>query len=954
MREEEEEKKFKINLDYRISINSNIKTKEEPLSKLLNDYSEVKSILKFDKLTKFLFHNKNAVHLILNDNDKIIYIHETMQNDLFSNFYLFLLIRDQEFIINYQISFKYIQTFNKFKTNENNKIYNIIKAKIIIEFINNNADCGLGDDVEQDTSSKLLKENKDYIENNINYFKQIIPEIDLDDIINLNMDELYCKITISLIKQNKFCDYDFTFDIIKQLDLQNIDIPFLESENLFEQILEALDQKNDYVKNYIFYSSNDLKNRKKINFYFSLLKYVFKNPIYIYNIPFLLHANQKIIEFIKSKELLSLTLEDEIMKERILFVIQKLCNLDYYSKYINDNIFIKNENLSKSSSNYIREENRNIIFYQGDEKIVKKKGYIKNNDIKDEILNHSRFIISFTNNDKEKLITDKINIIYGKDKNKITFNALLQLNIKNNNFENNTNLSISPLNLNFNKFLQFLNQLFSRLNKIIQENKIHHEIQLILEFENNNNKDNLNVKYIFPISNNDIFQINDENILMKDLNDLMGLKEFSNKLITNKKYIPLDEMSTLFDSLTKTSSFLNNGLLNNNKNSDINNKSINDINLDIKEDENYYQIIKIIEKIEKRQDSIKSLLSLKYGYFLSYSNDNEILLFNEEMTFIKTLKNFDSIIFNISQIDTGENKIIELIVCSPIHIYLISIDLEKNFNIEYKKYEVPKTIILSARQIKNNYLLAGVNTLMNVKDLFNDNLDQKKMVKLTNISFKIGCVINNHAVLFSNELIPGGINQLNIFDLENNSSIYSITDISPNMSENSVSLMELNDSEKRVLCACKKYKKNSGKNEILIVGVSQIKETDKMEIRHKIFDTDNYEVNCFCQIKIKLKETGEFQNSLFFFAGCFDKSRHLGVVKLFKFKDEKSLNIRFLQDIENFGRFEMPVNTIIQCQKTGRIIITTTDGEIYLYSQPNLNLYMNLRRKNKVIKIQDT
>ena len=70
----------------------------------------------------------------------------------------------------------------------------------------------------------------------------------------------------------------------------------------------------------------------------------------------------------------------------------------------------------------------------------------------------------------------------------------------------------------------------------------------------------------------------------------------------------------------------------------------------------------------------------------------------------------------------------------------------------------------------------------------------------------------------------------------------------------------------------------------------------------------------------------------------------MNLVKLFKLKEGKELGIRYLQDIENiddkFRGFELPVNNIVQLKDSGKIVITTLDGKIYLFSKPNLDLYL--------------
>ena len=143
--------------------------------------------------------------------------------------------------------------------------------------------------------------------------------------------------------------------------------------------------------------------------------------------------------------------------------------------------------------------------------------------------------------------------------------------------------------------------------------------------------------------------------------------------------------------------------------------------------------------------------------------------------------------------------------------------------------------------------------------------------------------------------------------------------------------MRLTNGDK-LLCACKKYEKNE-ENGILLVDLNYSHEN---KFRYKFFNTGNIEIYCFCQI---------YEESKFFLIGCFDLDKRISLVKLYKLREGKELGIRYLQDIENiddiFGGFELPVNNIVQIKDTGKIIITTMDGKIYLFSKPNLDLYLN-------------
>ena len=72
------------------------------------------------------------------------------------------------------------------------------------------------------------------------------------------------------------------------------------------------------------------------------------------------------------------------------------------------------------------------------------------------------------------------------------------------------------------------------------------------------------------------------------------------------------------------------------------------------------------------------------------------------------------------------------------------------------------------------------------------------------------------------------------------------------------------------------------------------------------------------------------------------------ILKLFKIREGKQLGIRYIQDLENidnsFRGFELPVNNIIQIKDSGKIVVTTIDGRIYLFSKPNLDFYFKAQK----------
>ena len=100
----------------------------------------------------------------------------------------------------------------------------------------------------------------------------------LDDILDKNIDEIYLNIILYLIQNNKFSYFDDAYEIIKDLDLENISL----TQNMYEGISQALDEKNEYLEYYEIENFGDI-NESKINFYYILIKFILKNTIYIYH-----------------------------------------------------------------------------------------------------------------------------------------------------------------------------------------------------------------------------------------------------------------------------------------------------------------------------------------------------------------------------------------------------------------------------------------------------------------------------------------------------------------------------------------------------------------------------------------------------------------------------------------------------------------------------------------------
>ena len=174
--------------------------------------------------------------------------------------------------------------------NSNNKHKLIIISIIIIGLIGNYRSTKLYDEDQNEELTEIDKKCNEII-----YNREIIKNIDIKFNDNfIKIDKIYIDIIFDIIKsliiEGKIEDYNYAYNIINELELENIDI----TKTMFDEILKILNS-NDYKKNineYIILEEKDFYDEKKINFYFILLKYILKNSIYIYHIPILLKTRK--------------------------------------------------------------------------------------------------------------------------------------------------------------------------------------------------------------------------------------------------------------------------------------------------------------------------------------------------------------------------------------------------------------------------------------------------------------------------------------------------------------------------------------------------------------------------------------------------------------------------------------------------------------------------------------
>ena len=490
---------LKLNFCYNFTL---IQTEDinNPITKLLSDFNEIKNILTINNpnLLKFLYFNRNKIHKILYEFEEIIDLDGLKTSFyLYLYFYLSLLIEENPNVINYKYSINFIRNLNEEQIKENNKIIKkIILAKIIIVLISNytqneNADED-GDKYEEELN-KIKKYNDDIIHNNKKVIK--IFNLEENDILKKDIGKIYVQIIKYLIINQKLEDIEYAYNIIEQIDLESINL----TKNMYIEISKILDKNESYLNKYIITKYEDIFNNKIITFYYVLLKYILKSKFYIYDIPFLLDARNNIKKLIRNNlQSLNPSISENENKDKIEYVLKSFISYDWYNKKsikINIDNYNNRSNISNqneiSSQNYIYSDlvnsssysssvqsihsplsnqsiqkykelysGRSIDMYEESPELsYEELNEMYKDDICYRILKKSEFIYNVNRKDNNiSIILEKIIIMDGKNE-QIDYDTLMNMTSK---FKN--------INNNYQKFLSFIKNFQNKLRNEITNN----------------------------------------------------------------------------------------------------------------------------------------------------------------------------------------------------------------------------------------------------------------------------------------------------------------------------------------------------------------------------------------------------------------------------------------------------------------------------------------------------
>ena len=329
---------------------------------IITNYQKLKNIfisLDINKI-KYCYFYRKYIHEIIFQEEETIFIEN--YNGVSFLFYLSLLIKENPDILNYSYSIDLIKNIVNINSQQNILLKQLIISKIILDLIYNYYGSDNCSEEEKNILEDIKNNNIQFIERKVtNIFNEFDLNLNSNDIKNKKIDLIYVEIICALIKTRKVENYEYTYSILNNLDLENIDI----TKNMYIQLSQLLNNNETYITDYIIINKEDLFNEKKINFYYFLIKYILKNSIYIYNIPFLLKTRKNIIKIIKTQKTLNFNNDNNNMKEKIEYVLKTLLDTEYYNnidqKRLDDQIYNNVKIILNYYKHFLFESKKDII-----------------------------------------------------------------------------------------------------------------------------------------------------------------------------------------------------------------------------------------------------------------------------------------------------------------------------------------------------------------------------------------------------------------------------------------------------------------------------------------------------------------------------------------------------------------------------------------------------------------
>ena len=463
-----------------------------PFCELIGSYQDIENILlnKEINIIEYIYLNKERINQILYDEETNIKIEQNYLVKFSDYIYLYYILAESRDVVNYIFEIELIDALNDILLATKSKIKMIILSKLEIFFIDYYFE--QKDDEKIKKYEDMKNKCKQIINVNINYLKEDIADLNIDNLLSDDIENIYTEIIKSLIINGKLNDSDKTIKLLDDLEIKHIRL----NKKFYDNLSKILIEKN--LNKYKISDIDDISDENKMNFYRILFEYILKSSDYIFYNSFLLETRKKIIEIIndkpnqfysmaknnKNKEALSYLIEFEYYKERA-----KSLRVNITTDNGDDISSIKYESISSyslfggASSEKEKTDGRSAYELINDNEI---------NAISYKILSNSTFLISaeYSKEKKETIITYKKIFYRRKEYNEnkdITINEV-----------KNQNPQDKDLNIYYNKFLQYLQEVENEIKYHYTNEK---EIEITMKFS-------MNKKYNLTCE----FQINDNNL----------------------------------------------------------------------------------------------------------------------------------------------------------------------------------------------------------------------------------------------------------------------------------------------------------------------------------------------------------------------------------------------------------------------------------------------------------
>ena len=871
---------------------------------ILNNYSEITQILNIiDEIEKIkiCFLYKKRIHDILYEVGEYIYINKIYFR-LSYNFPLNILIKDKPFLINYIYDPKLIIELDKLNRNNNNQLKKLIFSKIILDLIKNAVGFDSIDDNTENSLNIIKTFNQEIIIKSNTILKEYKLNYNIEEFVNKTIDEIYIELIINLINDKIFEKCKVASKIMIQLDLENIKITKIMEDKLNE-ILNSKEIAINYALNKI----KDL-DKKRINFYYILLKYILKNSIFIYNFSILYKAKQFFIKIIKEKKGLYIFMRYYFnyhkYVERLEYIIKTLTDSEYYyNKYfefINYGITnSKNIELRKNKNIFESSENYNCLYY-----II-------------NILYQFSITINIYFTKKEMIINYEFNINYYKDK--IDYEHLICIK--------NELLKIANKNKKQENFIKFMAFLENIKDSLINSYKGKQNIKIKLEL-NKNAKDLVCLYSFFSEKSNKNFSYKDEIILNDNCNFLFLLDDLNDEFKDSQN----DSNQIIIDITT------------------IDEKNSN---------QNDFNIMKFIYKIGNLEKS-KIIKQLSNGCYIIFG-ESFFSLYDCLNNTIVEKYNFEGEINNLWEYGKSSDKI-NLLISIQNKIKIISIDVKRPYKnkeiIESYDYNINCLYIFEMEINKITNLIRYYNNKNDNKaqnQIITSDYSGEKYICTGNFELKdlkyvdININIDNHIVYDTNMKIMNEIIILLKNICRNKNEDNEVINNYIINSENGLCFIpkKINELFNILLISYNKKEKGIQKYGILLTILSP----DNTVLNTINKDTGNFKVNCFCPIlliennRINTYNLENYKNieiilTNYFIAAGYDYEEKEGKLKLFEICKDDTYNISMKEkhDIKpkNFAKFESPIISMIQSVIDGQIIILDSSGNVYYFTSPDI------------------